>query len=450
MKGVLAMTDLSSSIASKAASLGYTPGEYRLFKKHAWILLLTFATLYLVVYGGRLNLGLAIPLMTEQMNWSKTQMGILSSVMFWTYGFGHFFNGRLGEIFGVKRFIMAGAVLSCLANVLISFQDSLLLITILWGFNGYFQSMLWSPGAALLASWWPGNTRGFAYGFHNAFSGLGQVFAWFMVAIAFTLIPGPSGEGDWRAAFTIPVIAILFFVVLFHFLVKRRPSEIGLKEYTEVEPERVEQEAALEAISASKGKLYPYIYLFSQWRFVLWCFIVGGSNAARYGLLTWIPSYYKEVLQMDVKSGIVGSVWLPLGMALGTFIVPWITDKYCSLNRLPAVVICSLLAGSTVLLFPVLRDPFLVAVVLFMAGFFIYAVNGCVWAYASDVGGRFFSGTATGILDWAAYMAAAIQAIIFGIILDTGAWHLLFIVVGGLCASMAVFALIASIGLKKK
>jgi sugar phosphate permease len=437
------------SIASRAASLGYAPGEYATFRKHAWIMLLMFSILYLFLYGGRFNLGLAIPLMSEQMGWTKTQLGILSSVMFWTYGFGHLFNGRLGEIFGVKRFIVAGAILSAAANVLISFQDSLLLITILWGFNGYFQSMLWSPGLALMARWWPGNTRGFATGLANGFSGLGQVVTWFLVAIAFTLVPGPAGEGDWRAAFTIPVIGILCIVGFFLFLTKERPSAVGLKDYKEAEPERVEQEAALEAIVASKGKLYPYIYLFSQWRFVLWCLIVAGSNTARYGLLTWIPSYYKEALQMDVKAGIVGSVWLPLGMALGTVIVPWITDKYCSINRLPAVIICALAASATVFLFPYLTDSFIVAAVLFMAGFFIYAINGVVWAYATDVGGRFFSGTATGILDWAAYMGAAVQAIIFGAILDTGAWNLLFIVVGGVCVANAVFAVLAGVGHKK-
>jgi sugar phosphate permease len=88
-------------------------------------------------------------------------------------------------------------------------------------------------------------------------------------------------------------------------------------------------------------------------------------------------------------------------------------------------------------------------VVLFMAGFFIYAINGVVWAYATDIGGRVFSGTAAGILDWAAYMGAAVQAIIFGAILDTGAWNILFIAVGGLCVANAVFAVLAGIGNKK-
>jgi sugar phosphate permease len=136
-------------------------------------------------------------------------------------------------------------------------------------------------------------------------------------------------------------------------------------------------------------------------------------------------------------------------MALGTLIVPWLTDKYCSTNRLPAVLICALAAGATVFLFPHLTDSLIVATVLFMAGFFIYAINGVVWAYATDIGGRVFSGTAAGILDWAAYMGAAVQAIIFGALLDTGNWSTLFIGVGGMCVMIAVSALLAGIGNKK-
>lgn len=85
--------------------LGYTQEEYKKFSKNAWIVLLAFSVLYCFLYCG-----------------------------------------RLGEIFGVNRFIVAGMFLSAAANLLIGFQSSLIVIAVLWGFNGYFQSMLWSPG----------------------------------------------------------------------------------------------------------------------------------------------------------------------------------------------------------------------------------------------------------------------------------------------------------------
>jgi sugar phosphate permease len=95
-----------------------------------------------------------------------------------------------------------------------------------------------------------------------------------------------------------------------------------------------------------------------------------------------------------------------------------------------------------------MTNIWLIGVLLFIAGFFIYAINGVVWAYATDIGGRVFSGTAAGVLDWAAYMGAAVQAIVFGAIIDSGAWNILFISVGCMCLSLAIFGYIAGAGKK--
>ncbi len=169
--------------------LGYTPEQYKIFKKNAWIVLLAFSVLYCILYCGRLNLQYTMPAMMAEEGWTELDLGILSSVLFWTYGIGHLFNGRLGEIFGVNKFIIAGMFMAAAANIFIGFSSSIVIIAILWGFNGYFQSMLWSPGIALLSNWWPSDQRGFATGFANAFSGFGQVCAALTVSLSFVVLP---------------------------------------------------------------------------------------------------------------------------------------------------------------------------------------------------------------------------------------------------------------------
>jgi Sugar phosphate permease len=253
--------------------------------------------------------------MEAETNWTAQDLGILSAIFFWTYGMGHLFNGRLGEIFGINKFIIAGVILSAIANILIGFQSSLMVIAVLWGLNGYFQSMLWSPGMALIANWWPGNTRGFATGFANAFSGFGQVAAWFSVYIAFAIAP----DLGWKAAFFFAPIMMVIVVVFYGMMVRSKPSLRGLKDYKEEDPEREALEAELHMAMVQNGKLYPYIHLFKQWRFDIWLLIIAGSSIARYGLLTWIPKYYVDSFGVNPKEGIMGTVLLPLGMAVGTF-----------------------------------------------------------------------------------------------------------------------------------
>ena len=125
-------------------TLGYTPEQYKLFTKNAWIVLLAFSLLYSILYCGRLNLQYTMPAMMAEEGWTELDLGILSSVLFWTYGIGHLFNGRLGEIFGVNKFIVAGIFLSAAANVLIGFQSSIIVIAILWGFNGGFMNVCYN------------------------------------------------------------------------------------------------------------------------------------------------------------------------------------------------------------------------------------------------------------------------------------------------------------------
>lgn len=432
---------------NKKEMLGYTPEQYKLFNKNAWIVLLAFSLLYCMVYCGRLNLSYAMPAMMAEEGWTELDLGILSSVLFWTYGLGHLFNGRLGEIFGVNKFIIAGMFLSAAANVLIGFQSSIVIIAILWGFNGYFQSMLWSPGIALLANWWPGNKRGFATGFANAFSGFGQVCAALAVSLAFVVMPGMG----WKAGFVVPAIIMVIAGLIYVFFAKDSPKKIGLPEFEDSDAQKNAQDEELKALIKEKGKLFPYLYLLKQWRFDLWLLIIAGSSIARYGLLTWVPTYYVQEFGVDVKDGALGTVLLPLGMAFGTLIIPWISDKFFSENRLPMVIMCAGVAGVVVFFFKGVEPGFAAGALLFIGGFFIYAINGLVWAYATDVGGRAFAGTAAGVLDCAAYLGASVQAIFFGSVLtSSGNWTLVFTCIVGVCAMIIVAALIAGSGLKKK
>ena len=427
---------------SKKQLYGYTESQCKLFQKNAWIVLLAFSILYCFLYCGRQNLSFAIPAMMKEEGWTALQLGILSSVQFWTYAFGHLVNGRLGEIVGVNKLIIIGMTLSAAMNMLIGFQSSLLVIAVIWGINGFVQSMLWSPGMALIANWWPGSKRGFAIGFANAFSGLGSVATAFAVAISMALF----SDFGWRAAFVGSAVVMLVVVAIYPFFAKESPSKIGLPEYVDSHQEREDNDNELKEIVEEKGKLYPYFHLLKQWRFDLWMIIIACSSIARYGLLTWIPTYYVENFNVDIEAGIIGSVVCPLGMAAGALVIPTISDRVWSQNRLPWVIISSVASALAVFGFMSVQPGLVASILLFVAGFFIYGINSLVWAFATDIGGRAFSGTATGILDCAAYIGASVQAIYFGSVLTaSGNWTLVFGCIIAVLVIMIIAALIAGI-----
>lgn len=426
----------------KKEMYGYNEKEFKKFKQYGWMVLLAFSILYCFLYCGRQNLSFVIPVMMQEEGWSALQLGILSSVQFWTYALGHLVNGRLGEIVGLNKLIIIGMVLSAILNFMIGFQSNLMMITILWGLNGFAQSMLWSPGMALLANWWPSHKRGFATGFANAFSGLGSVITAFVVSTSLSLL---SNFG-WKAAFIGPAVAMIGIVALYPLFAKEKPTDVGLKDYEDSEVLEVETNSdELNEIVKSKGKLYPYIYLFKQWKFNLWLIIIACSSIARYGLLTWIPTYYVDVFNVDIEAGIIGSVVCPLGMAAGALIIPWLSDYIWKNNRLIWVIISSVASALTVFGFMNTEPGLYASVLLFLAGFFIYGINSLVWAFATDIGGRVFSGTASGVLDCAAYIGASGQSIIFGgLITNGGNWNLVFFSIIGVLITMIGASVLAN------
>lgn len=421
---------------------GYNKAEYKKFRAGSWRYLILFSLLYCAHYCTRLNIGNAQVYMTE---FSSEDIGLLSSVLFWSYGIGHLVNGRLGEIVGVRRFIIWSVILSVICNIFMAFQTSILAMALIWGLNGFFQSMAWSPGVSSLTAWWPGDKRGFATGFANAFSGFGQVVATLMVALGFVILP----DMGWRSAFIVPAVLPVLMLVIYKIFAKASPKEIGLRDYEEEDKAKAEHEDEMAKIVKEKGALYPYVHLLKKPVFWIWVFVVFSSGIARYGLVTWIPKYLNETTELGAVVSLLTSTILPIGMGIGTLVVPALTDKFCPDNRLWASMVSGIVAALCVIGVAFLNPDnavqfMLMLVCLFFAGFFIYAINGTVWAYAADVGGRVFASTASGILDFAAYMGAAIQAAVYGFILNAGNWNAVFISIAVFCALIAIVSAVSS------
>lgn len=424
---------------------GYSPEDFRTFKRYAWRYLLLFSVLYCSLYCCRLNLSNASAVMMRELGLSKSDIGILTATLFWTYGIGQLVNGRLSEIIGPSRFVFFAVSLSAAVNLVFSFQTSLFVMTLLWGINGFVQSMGWTPGLALLTHWWPRNSRGFATGFLNAFAGFGQLAAALAVTLSFSLLPGMG----WRAAFIVPAIFPIGLAIIYKLFAKSAPSAVGLAEYVENTEESDNTEASLEDIVKTHGKLYPYTYLLSDRYFRLWMIVIFASGVARYSLVTWVPLYFIDQFRINVTEGLFQSMALPVGMGIGTLVVPWISDRLYLNNRLKACVHSAAVGAVASYLF-FLLDPgvtwqlVLIEILLFVAGFCIYAINGTAWAFATDIGGRVFSGTASGFLSFFGYMGATTQSLLYGFFLDTCGWRIVFLCTAGCCALIAAIGIFSS------
>ena len=402
------------SMTKEKFTYGYNPQQFKKFQKHAWLVLLSFGFTYLFFYNGRQNINLIMPLMKEYFASDLGTIGAVSSALFWCYAFGQLVSGRLGSYFGYKKLMVFGVIASAVLNVAISFQSNLVVIAILWGLNGFCQAMVWSNGLGVINTWWPKEKRGFASGLATAFSGVAQAVTYLTVNWCLILNP----EWGWRAGFRYPIVPMVLILIAFIAFFKTKPEDVGLPAFEESNKAADTSADQVEEEIKKKGFFYPYKLLFSEPKVIVFCLISAIAGIGRYGLLTWVPTYFSEALGLSLKNDMFTYIVLPLGQACARFAFPLITDKIFKGKREPMLVLASVVAFLGLLCFPLFKTQLPATIMLFVVGVFSM-VTGVIWAIAGDMGGRALSSTVVGVLDWAVYMGAAVQAVFFGFVKAT-------------------------------
>ena len=421
------------------SGLGYRPEELRRFRSSGSILLILFSLFYATLYCTRLNLANAGAKLMEELSLTSSQIGVLTACLFWGYAAGNLFGGRWTEYIGAKRSIVLSAALSIIINIIFGFTGSFILMAVLWTANGFVQALSWPAGCALIANWWPSEHRGFAIGFASAFAGFGQALATAAVAVSFLVLP----DLGWRGAFWLPAVLPFVFLLVFIFCTREAPKDIGLPEYREENAELRENEEEMAALVRTHGKLYPYVFLLKNLRFLTAQLIHIFIGIARYGLLTWIPLYFVERFGVDIMQGLFTSLALPIGMGIGSLVLPTLTDHIK--NRMLVVPAAALISAAAVLGFLFL-DPrsavglLITEILLFIAGFFVYAIAAVLNAVTSDISGRVLAGTGNGIMGFCGYLGAGLQSLVYGLVIHLSGWNMVFVSITALLVLCAVLA----------
>ena len=392
------------------------PNSYHILK---WRVLLAFAGFYLFLYLGRFNFWPVAPLVKEDLSLSNFAVGLVNALLLWGFGLGDLVHGRLAETFGLRLWVMIGAILTTVFNLITSFATSAVTMAIPWGSAGFVNAACWAPGISMISQWWPRRNRGMALGIVGTAAGGAMVTMWWISGYV-------GAEWGWRASFRYPPLIIAVLGIAFYFIARDRPTDVGLPEY--VEDDQVS--ATPEAIDPKRLKgLGPYRVLLGNSRFLLACHVKGLENIVRYGLTTWVPIYYFEEGGLSIESTVVLTVLLPLGYLFAPPISGIISDRYLDSRRQP-MVIFSCMVSALVLVGIAMAPPVNVtlgALLLLIGG--LSMGMSPMSTVAVDIAGRRMSGTASGVLDAHGYAYAGAQALVFAAVLDMAGspWPIVFI-----------------------
>ncbi len=393
-----------------------TQASFKYWRKRvfitAWI---TYAAFYLT----RVNMSIAMPGIMAEFGYTKTMMGGILSALFIMYAVGQFVNGQLGDKYGARKLVTIGLLASAVLSAVFGFTSMLLAMAILWGANGFFQAMGFSPSVKTIANWFPIKKRSKMSGLFGTSYQIGNAVSWALAGLVVGLL-------GWRWAFWIPAGITAVLAVHFYWRIRNAPEEVGL-------PTVEEEENGIERKEAKKDEHLGFKHTINLCltRPRIWVVAFGlfFLNIIRYGFMAWAPTYFFEVQQASISMAAFKAIALPAAGCLGAIASGWISGKVFQDRKAPIAATFLFLLAFFAWLYPLVPAGNWItslAVLLFI-GFFTYGPHVMMVAgLPMDLGTRKAAASATGFIDGVGYVGAAFTGIGTGFLIDMFGWNAAF------------------------
>lgn len=378
---------------------------------------LLMSTVYSFYYFCKSNITIALPLMRVEFQWTHYQIGWITSALLIVYCVGQFINGWLGDKYGPRKIVSIGGFGSAIANFIFSIGTGLPHFIGLWGINGYFSSMGWSPGCRLIYNWFPEKVRGLWMGIYNAFCYVGG-------AIVFPIAGLCALHFGWRSIFQIPPMFLLGATILFFFLVRNDPKDVGLEP-----PWRKKEEIERAIGKKEKGQ---YFYAFTHPRMNLAYGVACLTNFIRYTLLIWVPMYLFEQTGMGIWEAAIVANATNIGAIVFCMVSGVVSDRVFKGQRWQTISIGFLFSAIAIFAFGSMpgASAWVLMVLLFLAGGLIQGIQTPLFNLPGDILGRASAGTGSGIMDGWMYAGAILTGFAMGYFIDVFGFRASFNFIG--------------------
>jgi sugar phosphate permease len=378
----------------------------------------------------------------EALSLSEQQTGAFLSAFFFAYALGQVPAGWLSDRFGTRTMLSGYIVIWSLGTMLTGLANSfgmLLLSRLLFGLA---QAGCYPSAGSLIKRWFPWSQRGTASSIVSFGGRLGGAIA--PILTAWLLRDYLS----WRWVLTAYGVTGFFVAVYFWWVARTSPAE---HEACNAEERGFINEGKIEEIEHVKPSFPPLLPLIKSGSMWLMCLLQFGINIGWVFLVTWLPTYLKEVKQVDPKIGgwmstlvLVAGV---VGMLLGGPLTDVTTRRLGRrLGRTLPMAVCYVFAIAAYLSCLSLESAWSFIVAAAAVAFFTDLSVPAIWAYMQDVGGE----NTAAVFGWGnmwGNLGAATTPLLVPIVLNrwdtNGDWHEAFF----LFSAGYLAAMIAALGI---
>ncbi len=354
-----------------------------------------------------------------------TQLGIIGSALLFAYAIGKLVNGFIADHCNIKRFMATGLLVSTLANLTMGFIGLFgsnnefigeaaipsavvfVIFAIMWGINGWSQSMGAAPAIIALSRWFPLSRRGTFYGFFSASHNIGE---W----LSFIFVGSIVAAAGWQWGFFGSALAGAIGVVIILIMMHDTPESKGLPSIEVLSGEKVEEKKQDESVADIQKQVLrtPAVWILALASAFMYI--------SRYSLNSWGILFLQEEKGFSLETAtFIISINALLGI-VGTVLAGWMSDSLFHGDRKMPAFISGIMLSISYIIFIYGGNEYWVniaAMVLFgiAIGVLIAFLGGLM---AVDIVPRKATGAALGVVGIASYIAAGLQDVISGWLID--------------------------------
>ena len=369
---------------------------------------------YSLYYVCRMSINVVKQPLIDEGVLTAGELGLIGSALLFVYAVGKFLNGFIADYCNIRRFMATGLFISALANLILGvlglFKLPAFLIfavfALLWGINGWVQSMGSAPGVISLSRWFPQSKRGSYYSLFSTSPYIGEFISYNVLA----LVVGWLG---WQSGFIVAAVAGLIGTALIMFFVSDTPESKGLPSVQVLSGEDMTPKDKQPTRELQKMILkHPGIW------------VIAISSAfiyiTKYAIAGWGVLYLQKQHAFSLEEASQVIAFSAIFGILGTVLAGWLSDRVFKGDRAKPTVLSGILSSLSLFLFLFVGGGFLMNI--FYVSLFSLSVGVlyCIVAglMAVDIVPRKATGAALGVVGISSYIAAGLQDITSGYLIQ--------------------------------
>ena len=373
---------------------------------------------YSLYYVCRMSLSVVKQPLIDEGVLTAGELGLIGSALLLVYAVGKFMNGFIADYCNVRRFMATGLLISTLVNLLMGvfgllqgpagLPSVLIFVSfaVLWGVNGWAQSMGSPPGVISLSRWFPQSKRGTYYSMFSSSPYIGE----FLSFIITGFVVGALG---WEYGFLVASMAGLVGSLIILLLVSDTPESKGLPSVQALSGEQVTKQDKMPTKELQKMIVrHPGI-----WVIALSSAFIYITN---YAIAGWGVLFLQKARGFSLEDATQVIAFSAAFGVLGTVLAGWLSDKVFRSDRVKPALLSGVLSLASLGLFLFVGGGFVLNI--FYVSLFSLSVGVlyCIVAglMAVDIVPRKATGAALGVVGISSYVAAGLQDITSGYLIQ--------------------------------